>query len=292
MTSRRLCQISAAALAALTWWVCVSRPGVLGDEFVAEIIGMFGFLTLLLFGVMFLALRGATGGSVRYWTMGAPDQVRPIGWMIVAALGVMLAGGRALEWIGRLDALTVIVVSLGAWTLVPAVFLLTRKVRWPSRVAQPGWPSLLTLCVVGIGISAAYSWAAWSGAPDRLDPPSTGRVLFVLPVTLLGASMEEVVFRVLLLTALLDRLGSRLEAVFLSAVTFGLIHAPGAFVQPLLEADWRLLQIVAFDFAPALLMHVLAGLFLGVLWLRSGSIALIAAVHTLLNLGSHFAVGL
>lgn len=292
MTSRRLSQLSAAALAALAWWVCVSRPGVLGDEFVAEIIAVFGVLTLILFGAVFLALRWATGGNATYWTMRTPDQLRTIGWMIVSTMGVMLAGGRALEWMGRLDALSAIVVSLIASTLVPAAFLLAREVRWPSRVARPGWPSLLVLCVVGIGIATAWSWAAWSWAPDRLDPPSIGRVLFVLPVTFLAASMEEVVFRVMLMTALLERLGSRFEAVFLSAVAFGLMHVPGAFAQPLFEANWPLLQIVAFDYAPQFLMQVLLGLFLGVLWLRSGSIALIAAVHTLLNLGSHLAVGL
>lgn len=267
-------------------------PGVLGDEFVALIIAVFGVLTLLLFGMMFLALRWATGGNATYWTMGAPDQVRPIGWMIVTTLAVMLAGGRTLEWMGRLDALSAIVVSLVASTLVPAAFVLTRKVRWPSRTARPGWPTLVVLCVVGIGIATAWSWAAWSWAPDRLDPPSIGRVLFVLPVTFLAASMEEVVFRVLLMTALLDRLGSRFEAVFLSAVAFGLMHVPGTFAQPLFEANWPLLQIVAFAYAPQFLMQVLLGLFLGALWLRSGSIALIAAVHTLLNLGSHFAVGI
>lgn len=292
MTSHRLSQLSAAALAGLTWWMFVSRPDVLGDEFAAEIIGVLGFLTLALFGVLFLMLRWATAGRATYWTIRAPDQVRAIGWMILTTIGFMLAGGRALEWMGRLDAVSVIIVYLVAWTVVPAVFLLTRKVRWPSRTARPGWPGLLLLCVVGLGIAAAFSWAVWSWAPDRLDPPSTGRVLFVLPVTFLGASMEELVFRVLLLTALLDRFGSRLEAVFLSAVAFGLMHLPGEFVQPVLEADWRLLQIVAFDYAPVFLMQVLAGLFLGVLWLRSGSIALIAAVHTLLNLGSSFAVGL
>ena len=292
MTSRRLSQLSAAALAALAWWVCVSRPGVLGDEFVAEIIAVFGVLTLILFGAVFLALRWATGGNTTYWTMRTPDQLRPIGWMIIAAPGVMLAGGRALEWMGRLDALTAIVVSLVAWTLVPAVFLLTRRVRWPRRVARPGWLTLSGLYLVGIGLAAAWSWGAWSWAPDRLDPPSTGRVLFVIPVTLLAASMEEVVFRVLMMTALLARLGSRFEAVFLSAVAFGLLHVPGTFAQPLLEADWSLLQTVAFDYAPQFLMQVLLGLFLGVLWLRSGSIALIAAVHTLLNLGGNFATGL
>lgn len=292
MTSRRLSQLAALGLAALTWWACVSMPGVLGDEFVAEIIAVFGVLTLLLFGMMFLALRWATGGNATYWTLGAPDQVRPTGWMIVTTLGVMLAGGRALDWMDQLDPLNLVVVYLVSWTLVPAAFLLARKVRWPTRVARPGWATLLLLCVIGIGVAAAWSWGAWSWVPDRLDPPSIGRVLFVVPVTLLGASMEEVAFRVLLLTALLDRLGSRYEAVFLSAVAFGLMHVPGALAQPLFEVNWPLLQTVVQTYAPEFLFQVLFGLFFGVLWLRSGSIALIAAVHMLLNLGSHFAVGL
>lgn len=292
MTSRRLCQISAAALAALTWWVCVSRPGVLGDEFVAEIIGMFGFLTLLLFGVMFLALRGATGGSVRYWTMGAPDQVRPIGWMILATSAAIVGGYVLLAAFDATEPLWLTVAYLLMSVLVPAAFLVSRRVRWPARTRRPDGLSTILAVVAALGLVAAWTWRISSLPSDGFDPPSTATVLFVFPATIVGSSMEELVFRVLLLTALLDRLGSRLEAVFLSGVAFGLMHVPGELIQPVVDLDWGFFKAVVHDYAPKFLVQVWLGLFLGVLWLRTGSIILISAVHTLLNLAVDFAVGL
>lgn len=292
MTSRGLAQLLALALAALTYWTIVSRPGVIGDEFPIAIYFSILVFTLFVFGVSFLALRLGAGGSATYWSMENRDQLRSIGWMIVTISAVMLVGHAILDRLDRAAPLVLRANFFVAMTLVPAAFIVSGRVRWPSRSAHPGRFALLLLCLVGLGAAAAWSWMAWSSAPGEPAIPSPGRLLFVVPVVILAATLEEIVFRVLLQTALLERTGSRFLAVFLSSVAFGLMHVPGQFAEPVMHADWTLLQLVAHDYAPGFLLQIAFGLLLGVLWLRTGSLVLISGVHALLNMGGVLATGL
>lgn len=145
---------------------------------------------------------------------------------------------------------------------------------------------------LAIGLATAWSYTAWSIAPDKAVIPPIPELIVTVGAVILGATFEEIMFRVLLLTALLDRTGSRFQAVFLSSVAFGLMHVPGALADPVLHGDWAVLQQVAFDYAPRFLMQTFLGLLLGVLWLRSGSITLIALTHAIFNMGKVLALGL
>ncbi|GAA0869078.1 hypothetical protein GCM10009116_09140 [Brevundimonas basaltis] len=291
MTSRRLTQTLPAALVALTWWTLVSRPGVVDPAFAGTIyVAMFA-VTVVVFGVLFLALRVATGGSVIYWSTNRRDQVRPIGWMIVAGVAVMLAAGSILAGLGLFDVGAAWATSLLAWTLVPAAFLQFKWVIWPTRLSRPGPLKLLLFGVVAICVAAAWSYAAFSAAPAASRIPWDESVIVSLGAVIVGATAEEVIFRVLLLTALLDRTGSRLQAVFLSSVAFGLTHVPGEMAQSVAAGDWTMIQLIAHEYAPQFLIQTLTGLFLGVIWLRTGSIVLIAATHALFNTGGMLASG-
>lgn len=297
MTSRRLAQLLALALAALTYWTIVSRPGVVGDEFPVTIHATMLVLTLVVFGVCFLALRWTTGGAEIYWSTQRRDQLRPIGWMILTGLAVMLIGGQILDELAHVDASSVEalysaeVIYLLTWTLVPAAFLQFKLVAWPARSGRPGKLKLFLIGAVAICAAGAFAYAAFSASPQGPGLWDVGPQLVRLGAVAIGATSEEVVFRVLLLTALLDRTGSRFQAVFLSSVAFALIHVPGQLAQPVMQGDWALLRIVAHDYAPIFLAQALFGLVLGALWLRTGSIVLIAAVHALLNAGSMLATG-
>lgn len=108
---------------------------------------------------------------------------------------------------------------------------------------------------------------------------------------LVAAAPEEIVFRVLLLTALLDLAVTRFQAVFLSGVAFALVHAPLAVIQPLARADWSTLQYAAYIYAPEFSVQAVVGFALGVLWLRTGSITLVILTHAILNLGAAVAQG-
>ena len=292
MTSRRLSQLLAFALAALTYWMSVSRPGVVGDEFVGTIYAAFVVVTLVVFGLSFLALRLAAGGFETYWTQNRTDQVRPILGMEFATVTAMLAAVAILNWLGRADPAAAMIAYLLTGTLVPAAFLLFGLVKWPSRSSRPGWLRLLLIAGLAIGLATAWTYGAYSIAPDKSDIPPVPDLIVSVGALILGATFEEIVFRVLLLTALLARTGSRFQAVFLSSVVFGLMHVPGALADPVLHGDWAFLQQVAFDYAPEFLVTTLIGLLLGVLWLRTGSITLIVATHAILNLGGVMAYGL
>ena len=292
MTLRRLSQFLAFALAALTYWVFVSRPGVVEPEFAGTIYAALFVFTLVVFGLSFLALRLATGGSATYWTLNRTDQIGPILWMIVTILAVMLAVGRILDWLDLNDIFSSTATYLLTWTLVPAAFLQFNWVVWPQRLAFPGMLKLFLVGALGLGVAGSLTYLVFNGVPveDRIALDS--RVIVRVGAVLIGATTEEILFRVLLLTALLDRLGSRFQAVFLSGIAFGLMHVPGVLAQPVAYGDWVMLQQVAYDYAPEFLMQTLVGLFLGVVWLRTGSIVLIALLHAVLNLGPTLASGL
>jgi membrane protease YdiL (CAAX protease family) len=292
MTSRRLSQFLAIALLALTYWMFVSRPGVVDPEFAGTIYAAMFVFTLILFGLLFLALRLAAGGSATYWTQNRPDQVRPIIWMELATVGLMLAAHVVFHWLGRGDPASAMIIYLLTGTLVPAAFLLCRLVSWPTRTRHPGGLRLLLIGGIALGLAVAWTYGAYSIAPDKSDFPSVPDLTVAAGALILGATLEEIVFRVLLLTALLDRTGSRFQAVFLSSVAFGLMHVPGALADPVLRGDWAFLQQVALEYAPVFLMQTFVGLLLGVLWLRSGSITLIVLTHAILNLGNAMAYGL
>lgn len=276
----------------LTWFALVSQPGVVGDDYVLTIHAFFAAAILGLFCVGFIVLRWATGGATALWSTGGRDQVGPVLWMILAVAAAMLTAYAALDLMDSIADRWLVVSGLLAVTLIPAAFLLSGRVRWPGRLARPGNLALVSLSVIGIGSAAAWSWAVWSFKSGSADTLTVGTLLEVVPVTVLAATMEEVMFRLLLLTALLDRTGSRFQAVFLSSVAFGLMHVPGVFAQSVAQADWQMFQAVAQTYVLELPVQIALGLFLGVLWLRSGSLVLIAATHALFNLGAHLTAGL
>lgn len=292
MTARRLSQLLAFALAALTYWMFVSRPGVVGDEFVGTIYAAFVVFTLVLFGLSFLALRLAAGGTATYWTMKRKDQVRPILGMEFATVTVMLAANVAFHWLGREGPASAEITYLVTGTLVPAACLGFGLVVWPFRSSRPGPLRLFLISGLAIGLAAAWTYAGYLVAPDKSDIPPVPELIVSVGAVILGATFEEIVFRVLLLTALIARTGSRFQAVFLSSVVFGLMHVPGVLADPVIHGDWALLQQVAFEYAPEFLVQTFVGLLLGVLWLRTGSIMLIAATHAVLNMGHVLAYGL
>ena len=285
MTSRRLSQLLAFALAALTFWSIVSLPGVVDPEFAGTTYVVLVGMVAVLFALSFTVLRFATAGSTVYWSADTgAKQVGRIGLMIVVLLGLQLMAGRILDRFGVLDTVAAEALYLLAFTLVPAGFLQVGLVKWPTRLCSASKLKLFVTGVLGIGAAAAWSYAAVVVAPVEMMSSPIGDWSIRVGSLIVGATAEEVIFRVLLLTALLDLGESRFQAVFLSSVAFGLMHAPPTLVQSL--GSWPLLLEAASAYAPLFLGQVAIGAFLGVLWLRSGSIVLIALTHTIFNVGT------
>jgi len=92
--------------------------------------------------------------------------------------------------------------------------------------------------------------------------------------------VEEFFFRVLLQERLAAALRSPWGGLVVAAVLFGLLHAPGFYLRPAVTQE-------ALGSHPSLFMAVgysivltsLAGLFLGVLWMRTKNFAVLVIVH-------------
>lgn len=293
MTLRSLSQLLALALATLSWWVLVSRPGVVDPELAVETHVVFAGIVVVVFSLSFVALRFATGGSIAFWSMKRTDQLRSAAWLILAFLGVMHAANAALFAVGRLDPASAMVTYLLAGTLVPAFFLQFKLITWPSRLRYQGPLRLFLIGGLAICLAAAWSYTGYAARPPEASGlPPVHELIVTVGAVIIGATLEEILCRVLLLTALLDRTGSRFQAVFLSSVVFGLMHVPGHLMDPIMDGDWAFLLQVAFEYAPVFLIQTLFGMILGALWLRTGSITLIAATHAMLNLGKYIGNGL
>ncbi len=92
--------------------------------------------------------------------------------------------------------------------------------------------------------------------------------------------VEEFFFRVLLQERLAAVLRSPWGGLVVAAVLFGLVHAPGFYLRPVatqeaLGSHPSLLMAVGYS----IVMTSLAGLFLGVLWMRTKNFAVLVIVH-------------
>jgi membrane protease YdiL (CAAX protease family) len=93
--------------------------------------------------------------------------------------------------------------------------------------------------------------------------------------------VEEFFFRGLLQARLAALTRSELGGLVLAAVCFGLAHAPGFYLRPALSGE-------ALGAHPGLLMAIgyslvitsVTGFFLGILWIRTRNLLLVALVHT------------
>ncbi|WGM30088.1 CPBP family intramembrane glutamic endopeptidase [Brevundimonas sp. NIBR11] len=287
MIATRLSQGFGLVLAGLLFLFFVISPGVVDPEFAGMIYAVLALVVGVLFAGLFFALRLATGGSTIFWSGTRPPtrQVRWIFAMIGTALAIQLSAGGILELGGWLNEETSTALALLVWTTVPATFLVSRRVEWPRRLKKASVRRLVLTGVVALGSAAAVSQLKFAAAPADYVLPSALPLLIGLCGILVMATAEEVVMRLLLLTALLDLTRSRFNALFLSSLVFALVHVPLEFAQTIIQMDWPYLLSSAVAYLPAFLMQMLMGLFLGVLWMRTGSISLIALTHAIANVG-------
>ena len=291
MSYRLLSQSAGISLLAITIWALVSGLGQVRDDKDVLVFGLLCLAVAGLGGIIFLVLRWATSGSAVYWRTGdAKGQVARILTMIICALVVQMSVTAYFDRQGRLGD-TAAAVFLVIWTLFPAIFLGAKIVRWPSRLLRPSMFRLVIVGAIALGIAATLTSLAFLSATSESQIQPIGDWPLVLGSVVLGAAAEEIVWRVLLLTALLQATGSRFQAVFLSGVGFAMMHAPLALMQPVLRADWPMLHFAIHAYAPEFLMQAAVGCFLGVVWLRTGSITLIVLTHAVLNLGPHLVLG-
>lgn len=102
--------------------------------------------------------------------------------------------------------------------------------------------------------------------------------------------VEEFFFRWYLQSRLTAWTGSHVSAIFLSALVFGLAHAPGMWLRGAgVEEGIGSAPSLATALAYSIATQGVAGLVFGVLWARTRSFALVVALHGLADTPAHTA---
>jgi uncharacterized protein len=143
---------------------------------------------------------------------------------------------------------------------------------WPAL-----WMSVAALAMQGF---------LGRGLRDISDASLSSRaLLFGVPLSLLFllfevGLVEEFFFRTLLQERLASTLRSPWGGLVVSSLLFGLVHAPGLYMRPAVTQE-------ALGPHPSLFLAIgysivvtsVAGFFLGVLWMRTKNLAVVAIVH-------------
>lgn len=275
---RTLSWLCALGIIAFYGWITVVPYGWQGAPVVA----------VIMLGLVVATLKCGAGGSVDYWkAVAEPAQVPRVMLLIVVALAIQLLIVSVVMVSNQmsLSQLSSNAVYFLVWTGVPLAMIASGVVRWPRRTASPAPRELLIVGAVAILLAAIWCYIRALGYDGPRQAPTLPHLLIVISATLLGATMEELVLRVLLLTALVQASGSRTQALIISSVIFALIHLPTALAAPVIAGDWVQLPSYFEAFVPELIFSIGVGFLLGALWLRTGSIILISTVHALWNLG-------
>ncbi len=209
-------------------------------------------------------------------------------YLVVIAVVLVVGFGRVVRVTTEpLHSLAVLALKLALFVVVPAALLMLTQ-GYRARELAPAsvrkgllWPALwmgiaiiLVQCVLGRGLHDIA----------RAELPA--RVL-VLAVPLCYAWLvvevgivEEFFFRALLQARLSAALRSEWTGLVAAALLFGLVHAPGFYLRP--QATMEALgphPSVVGAIAYSIALTSLAGLFLGVLWLRTRNFVVVVLVH-------------
>jgi uncharacterized protein len=185
-----------------------------------------------------------------------------------------------------LHSVTLLGVKLAVFVIVPGALcwasgykisqLAPVSLTW--RAIRPAlWMSLAVLLMqslLGRGLHDIRSAHLPAWAIALATPLSFAWLLVEVGI------VEEFFFRVLLQERLAALLRSAWGGLVLAALIFGLVHAPGFYLrtaatQESLGSHPSLLMATGY----AIVITSLAGLFLGVLWMRTKNLAVVAIVH-------------
>jgi membrane protease YdiL (CAAX protease family) len=187
----------------------------------------------------------------------------------------------------------VLVIKLIAFVALPmAVF----RRRWAYRLRdfvdvgrgfRGQWRPLIALSIAVTMLQLVFGRAPAEMSALSVPPWALAIALCVSFVWLFleVGVVEEFFFRTLLQSRLAAWSRSELLGLVAMALLFGLAHAPGLYLRPELTgepvgSDPSLLMAVGYS----IVMTSVTGFYLGVLWLRTRNLLLIAVVHAMNDL--------
>lgn len=206
--------------------------------------------------------------------------------LIATFLGWGLSGIHASFPDDPENHIAVLVSKLVVFVVVPFLLFMWRGYRWRDflRLRLNGRELFVAVCLslAFIGINAVIG-----KGPERIAESGyglttllVGGVLVYLVLMLEVGLVEEFFFRALLQSRLSAWLGSNLNGLFLASVIFGLAHAPGYYLRwEANAADLFAEPSLLFAIAYSIAVISVAGLFMGVVWLRTRSLVVVIMIH-------------
>jgi membrane protease YdiL (CAAX protease family) len=250
---------------------------------------------LLVFGVALSLLAWWTTRAVkpRDITVAHPQQettaVAVYLLVVVAFITWGLPAVRVLSVQPVAQSLLVTASKLLVFVLVPLV--LWRRLwqyRLPQFVDLPAGLRGHWRAAVLVSLALLILQAVVGRAPKELTAlhPHATELLVSLLITgpwlfVEVGIVEEFFFRGLLQARLAAVTRSELSGLVLAAVLFGLAHAPGFYLRPAatgeaLGAHPTLLMVIGYS----VVITSVTGFFMGILWIRTRNLLLLAVVHT------------
>ena len=280
--------LAGAWLASLVVLAAAGRP-------VEEPISLLVVFGAALPGVALLLCRGMPPIRPSRAITGEPTLIVGLGLFItifLAVKGPILAALLGASPDPRVHDVVNTLIKLAAFVVVPlAAYALRGKSPRRLGLTRPGSGtvsrSLVAFGIIGT-LFLAIQLLFGRGARPLLDGSLAhrhwvlGLVLCFFWMSVEAGIVEEVFFRVILQSRLAAVTRSQAAGVFLSALVFGLAHAPGLWLRGAgaiegLGASPSPLVSIAYSITAM----GLAGIVFGVLWARTGNWLLIVALHGL-----------
>lgn len=245
---------------------------------------------LVLSGAAWLLTRGAKAPSIEVKRPALESGAILLYLAIYAVLflGVGMSAARAALPAGQGQELLVMGLKLLVHIVLPIGLLVLLGARiaplWQAGLSgRKFWRTLIVLGAIFLGLLCVIS-------PSLRDIAATetplASLLWVAPVSFIWIAIEaglneEFLFRAVLQTRLQALFKSAWAGVFISALIFGVAHAPGLYLRGA-GADGSsadLWQVIAYTFAVLAPM----GLLFGLIYARTKSLLLVVLLHGLVD---------
>ncbi|HYD87892.1 MAG TPA: CPBP family intramembrane glutamic endopeptidase [Vitreimonas sp.] len=246
---------------------------------------------IALSGIAWLLTRGANAPPIEVRRPALESGVLIIYLLVYAVLflGYGMSAARAAFPEGQAQELLVMGLKLLAHVAIPALLLLALGARL-GPLFQAGlsgrkfWRTLIVLGAILLALQCLISPSLKNIAATE---PAFATLAWVAPVSFIWIAIEaglneEVLFRAVLQTRLQALFKSAWAGVFVSALVFGAVHAPGLFLRGSADTDGSsadLLQVIAYTIAVLAPM----GLLFGLIYARTKSLLLVVLLHGLVD---------
>lgn len=257
------------------------------DYALAEIVAVLVIFGLLLPGLALLLTRGHSPRPPNVVAPVAETRI-VLGCLVVVAVFI----GPGLDWLHRAvtspraDWFAVWGAKLALFVVLPYLLFRRNGYRWRDffsfRLGRREWLVTLLLAAAFVLVNAVIGQGPERIASSRYgtDALLVGGLLVYVALVLEVGLVEEFFFRALLQARFAARFGSEISGLFLAATAFGLAHVPGFYLRwEQNAADLFPEPSLLFALAYGIAVISIAGLFMGVLWLRTRSLAVVMLVH-------------